>query len=142
MNKRYKALVLAGALLLLSANFANAAEILAPKSEDAVLTVGAEETHRNLYAGASTITVNGNISGDAFLAGGTITGNGNVEADLAAAGGTLVFNGITSGDLRAAGGTITLNGAVLGDVLLAGGSLSLTDRAVIGGDLLAANDLL
>lgn len=138
MNKIYKALVLSGAVLLLSANFASAAEILAPKDQQAVLTVGATETHHNLYAGASTLTVNGNTTGDAFLAGGTVTTNGNVEADLAAAGGTLVINGTTSGDLRAAGGTITINGAISGDALLAGGTVILTEKTSVGADLLAA----
>lgn len=138
MNRMYKAFVLAGAVLLLSANFVSAADIVGPKDSQENFTVGAEETHHNLYTGASTLTVNGATTGDAFLAGGTVTQNGNVEQDLAAAGGTLILNGTTGGDLRAAGGTITVNGPVTGDVLIAGGTVNLTEKASVGGDLILA----
>lgn len=138
MNKLYKAIALAGVLGIVAVNFASAAEFMAPKDKnDSTLTVGVNDTHKNLYAAAGTVTINGSTSGDLFAAGATVTVNGPVEQDLFLAGGTIISNEKVGGDLRMAGGTLSVNSPVAGDVLIAGGSVSVTEKTSVGGDFIA-----
>lgn len=117
-----------------------AAEFLYPteKDDDANISTGSEETHKNLYAAGATVNINGQTNGDLYAAGAMVTVNGNVEQDLVVAGGNLNLNGTVGGDIRAAGGNILVSSPVGGDLVVAGGNVSVTQKAAVNGDLVAA----
>jgi len=92
----------------------------------------------NLYAAGSTLTISGNVFGDAILAGGKILINGAVTQDLAAAGGTVDVRAPITGDARIAGGDITIDGKIGGDLIIGGGNVHVISSAIISGDVVIA----
>lgn len=78
------------------------------------------------------------IEDDLYVSAGEFTLDGTVKGDLVVAGELIVINGTVEGDLIAAANSIVIEGTVLDDVRIAGAALQLGDKAVIGGDLIAA----
>src|SRR3989344_3003471 len=132
MKKILALLTLLGLVVIIPVAYA--AEFMAA-GKDGNISIGSSETHRNLYIAGGNVSVNSPISGDLFAAGGGVNITGNVEQDLFAAGGNINVAGNVGGDARVAGGSIVLNNPVGGDLLVAGGNVSLSERAIIGGDL-------
>ncbi len=118
---------------------AYAAEFIGGNQRDnGTVTVGASETHKNLYTAGGMVNVNGKTTGDLVSAGGTVTVIGEVEKDALLAGGTLIVSGKIGEDARVVGGNITLSGAIGGDLLVAGGNVTVADSSSIGADVVIA----
>jgi len=126
--------------LFLLASFALA---LSPLSASA-MAVGGEEhfivptgitINDDLYAGGSTVILNGTVNGDAVIGGGTVVVNGPVKQDLMVGGGNVTVVGDVGDDLRAGAGNITIDGDVKGDALIGGGTVVISKGAVIEHDL-------
>lgn len=128
----------AGISVLLLPSVVAAAEFAKPSDGHGNLVLSTTETHRNLYAAGSTVTVNSTTQGDLVVAGGTLTVDGTIESDAMVAGGTVTLNNTIGGDVRGAGGAITINSQVAGDVLAASGTLIFSEKARIGGDVTVA----
>lgn len=92
----------------------------------------------SLYAGAGTISIAGDVTGDLVVAGGQITVSGSVKKDILVGGGTIDISGTIGEDVRVTGGQITIDTTVPGDVVLAGGSITLAANSIVEGDLLVA----
>jgi hypothetical protein len=124
---------------LIGVQMASAAEFLAPAKVDrGTISIGATETHKNLYVAGAQVSIDGKTLGDLYAAGGNVDVNNDVEKDLAVAGGNVTIDGKVGNNLRAAGGTIKLNAPVGGDVLIAGGNIIISDKSSIGGDLVVS----
>ncbi len=115
-----------------------AAEVISPDKNNPTVTLGSQETHKNLYVAGATVTVNSMTAGDLVAAGGTVVVVGNVEQEAIAAGGTLDFSANIGGTARLAGGNITVSGPVGGDLVIGGGNINITGKASVAGDLLVA----
>ncbi len=133
MAKKFFVLSLFACLCVFST--AKAAEFIAAPKGQPNITLGASETHKNLYAAGGSVNVNSATLGDLYVAGGTINADGPVEQDSSIAGGTVTTSGTIGGDLRIGGGNITVNSAVGGDVLVGGGNITISDKSNVGGDL-------
>lgn len=126
------------ALSIVGSTSVNAAEFLAPATEDGNVTVRSDEVRKNLYVVGGQVNVNGKTEGDLVAAGGVVAVAGEVSGDVAAASGTVMVTAPVQGDIRAVGGTFTVTAPVQGDVLVAGGSVTIGERASVTGDLLVA----
>ncbi|HVY67701.1 MAG TPA: hypothetical protein VHA30_02315 [Patescibacteria group bacterium] len=115
---------------------AMAAEFASPGTGGQVVIPQAE-THKNLYAAGSNVTVNGSTAGDLTVAGGNISLNGPVSGGLLAGGGTVSSSAAVTGTARIAGGTVSVNAPIGGDLLAGGGDVLVSGSASIGGDLVA-----
>lgn len=87
---------------------------------------------------AKTIQIDGDINGDAFLAGGIVTVNGRISGDLFILGGKVNINGPVGNSIRVLGGDVTINGSVSRNVLLLCGNCNITNQTAISGSLLVA----
>jgi len=83
-----------------------------------------------------TVTKQGTITEDLYLAGGTVEVRANVQGDVFAAGGTIVIEQLVTGDVLAVGGDVTVTADVMDDVRVVGGSVALGGS--IDGDAIAA----
>jgi hypothetical protein len=88
--------------------------------------------------GAETIQIDGDINGDAFLAGGIVTVNGRISGDLFVLGGKVNISGPVGNSIRVLGGDVTINSPVNRNVLLLCGNCNLTNQTAISGSLLVA----
>ncbi len=87
---------------------------------------------------ADTVQIDGEIKGDAFLAGGLVTVNGPVDGDLFVVGGKVNINGPVGNSIRVLAGDVSVNSTVGRNVLLLCGNCTVTRRATISGSLLTA----
>ncbi|MFA6136328.1 MAG: polymer-forming cytoskeletal protein [Candidatus Paceibacterota bacterium] len=90
----------------------------------------------DLYLGASSATIAGEVNGDLFIGGGSVFISGPIKQDLTVAGGSINLNGAIGDDIRAAGGNIVIGGNVGGDLLIFGGQVHLAPGAVVKGEAL------
>ena len=111
------------------------AEFLRPSSNDGAVVVSSQETHKNLYVGGASVTLDGKIEGDLVAGGAMVNVDGNIEDDLLLAGANVNVHGGIGGNARVAGGNVTFSSPVNGDLLVAGGNVTLTPNASVGGDL-------
>lgn len=106
-------------------------------------TLDADEVAEgNIYAGGTSITINGTINGDFIAAGSTLTLNGILQDDVIVAGGNVTVSGTLNDDFRAAAGTIIVTGTIEGDVNVAGGTVTIAENATINGDVTVASGQL
>ena len=109
---------------VLSAIPVSAAE-LQNKEQDSNYTV-VEDVHDDLYVvGEEKVTVDGNVYGDLFVAGGMIYVNGDVEGDIYIAGGQVSIRNEVMGSVFAAGGQIDIDGTVNRSIYIAGGEVDI-----------------
>jgi len=124
------------AVIILMPTIALAAEFRAPSNNDTSVTIGKNETAKNLYTAGSLLNIDGSMKSDLVAAGGTINLNGETESDLLAAGGTLNIKGNVGKNARIAGGSVYMNGNVGEDLLAAGNMVSIDKNSVISGDFI------
>lgn len=97
--------------------------------------ISTEETlEDNVYVGAGTSRIEGNIIGDLTVGGGDTVITGTVDGDLFVAGGQVQVDGAITGDVRLVGGTVRVNGIVSGDTVLVGGNSYIGSDAELNGD--------
>ncbi len=92
----------------------------------------------NIYAGGSTIMVNGTAAKDVIAGGNTIEVSGIIKDDAIFAGGAITVTGTIEDDLRIAGGTFVFSGTVLGDINVASGTVTFSKDALVQGDVTIA----
>ena len=99
--------------------------------------VGEEEIiDGNLFAGGTTITVDGTIKGDVICAGQSININGIVEGDVICAGQSININGDVAGNVRVAAESVTIRGAVSRNVMAFGTGVLLDKGSSVGWDMI------
>ncbi len=130
-------LIVVAATLLLTL-LAPASFAFEARGGDTVVIPAGEVVDDDLYVGAGTFTLDGEITGDLVVVGGTITINGKVGGDLMAAGQSVIITGNVADDARLAGAAITLAGQVADDLVGAGWSLETKPGSSVGGDLVFA----
>ena len=92
----------------------------------------------NFYSAGGTMSITGDVIGDAMVAGGNVFVSGSVADDLSVAGGTLNILGSVGEDLRVVGGNVLVGGSVGGELVAAGGQVQLVPGAVVEKDALFA----
>lgn len=129
--------VLAG-LLLVGNRSAGAADI---RSGDRVVIAAGEVIDDDLIVSASTIQVDGTITGDLVASGADVIVNGTVQGSAILAGQTLTLNGQVDGSVYASAyGLILGEGAVVGrNLYFAGYSLNMYPDSLVQRDVLAAS---
>lgn len=115
---------------------------LLPLSSSAAVFTGAEEytlgaddsLSENLYVGAATVVVAGDVVGDVFAGGAIVTVTGAVDGDLFVGGDTVNILGSVSGDVRAGGSNIIIGEDVQGDLLVGGAIVHILPGVTVHGD--------
>lgn len=108
------------------------------KTGNSVFVPSEQVIEGNLYAGASTLTIDGTINGDVICAAQSVTVNGKVAGDVICGAQTVIINGEIGGSVRAVGNTINLNGPIARNVQALGASISLGTGATVGWDMFLA----
>jgi cytoskeletal protein CcmA (bactofilin family) len=80
-----------------------------------------------------TVTKEGTVSEDLYLAGGTVEVRANVQGDVFAVGGDVTVTADVMDDVRVIGGSVALGGNIDGDAIAAGGTVRLRPDATVGG---------
>lgn len=83
------------------------------------------------------VSIDEDLVGDVYSAGGNVTINGMINGDLLVAGGQVVINGQISEDLRVIGGTVTLNSQVGKNVTVAGGNIIFAPNSQVAGSVVS-----
>lgn len=92
------------------------------------------QTINSLYArAAETVTVNGEVNGDVWVAGQDVEVNGKVHGNVYAAGNKVIIKGEVSGSIHAAASTVEIEGTIGGSVYAAGSEVTLKDSSKVGG---------
>ncbi|MCL4390249.1 MAG: hypothetical protein M1484_02595 [Patescibacteria group bacterium] len=117
--------------------FILAARPVVAQSENELLPSG-QVIDSDFVRAANTIQIDGEIKGDAYLAGGLVTVNGKIDGDLFILGGKVNVNGEVDNSVRIVGGDVNINGPVGRNVALVCGNCVVTKQATIGGSLIAA----
>ena len=96
------------------------------------------DSHKGLYArSGDKVTIDGTVTGDAWLAGSTVVVNGDVEGTLYAAASEVTVKGTVKGNVMAAGSKVTIEGRVGGSAYLAGSDIVVGKDATVGGSMVA-----
>ncbi len=108
-----------------------------------VAFAAAEQTNSSLPSGqivnglyaraAETVTVNGDVTGDVWVAGQDVEVNGTVRGNVYAAGNKVIVKGTVTGSVHAAGSTVEVDGTIGGSVYAAGSEVSLKDTSRVAG---------
>lgn len=133
-------LILSASFLLSSASSVLAASSLTFFLEDVnpdSYTLPTDQELMGLFTKtARNITIEGNIIGDSYLAGGIINIDGRVEGDVLAVGSIINISGEVTEDVRLVAGVININGTVHRNATLIGGSIRVGPNAIIKGSVL------
>lgn len=89
-----------------------------------------------------TVTLRGEVDGDAYLVGGVINIEGRVRGDVLAVGGVINLSGEVTDDIRLVGGVINIDGAVGKNASLVGGTIRIGPKADIKGSVLGGGGAL
>ena len=120
---------------------------MAPEDEGRPEREARSERHRyrrndaQVVVGSSLTIDEDETSDDVVVMGGSLTVLGEVYGDAAAIGGSVVIEGRVTGDVSAVGGSVTLtSGAeVMGDALSFGGSVVREEGSVVHGEVVEVN---
>ena len=103
------------------------------------VVIGKDEViNDDLFAGGSTVTVDGTVNGDLIAAGQTVVINGKVTGNVIATGASVTVNGEVGHDVFAAAAAVTVGpGARIGhNAYTTGASVESQAGSLIGGSLL------
>ena len=114
------------------------AKAFAVKTGNAVNIGQADIVEGNLYAAASTLSIDGRVKGDVICAGQSVIITGQVDGDVLCAAQSISILGDVSGSVRVAGSDVNLNSKVGRNVMAFGASAMLGSKADVGMDMLVA----
>jgi hypothetical protein len=135
-----KLLISLGFLALLVPFAASAADFRSDSEK--TVTIGENESAKNLYAAGKNIVVESLVTRDLAAAGNNITINKGATGSLFAAGNNITVKGEVGGSSRIAGSVISYGAKTSEDLFAAGSAVSIADETVISGDaFLAGNDV-
>ncbi len=100
---------------------------------DVTLAKGDNRTG-TFYAGAQTVTIDGNVDGDLICGGQTVVVNGSVNGDVICAGQAVTINGAVTGSVRVAGQVVTVNNSVGRNLTVGAQRFTLGSAAHVAGD--------
>jgi hypothetical protein len=107
-------------------------------SENAVVVSQDEMIAGSLFAGGSSVQIDGAVEGDLFCAGQTITIKGSVGGDVLCSGQTIRIEGTVGGNIRSIGQAINVEGAVERNVMMLGQNITLGEESTVGGEAVVA----
>lgn len=94
----------------------------------------AGQTHTGLYArAADTVTINGVVNGDVWVAGEKVVVDGVVNGNVYAAGSDVTVKGQVTGSVHAAGSEVVMGGTIAGSVYAAGSEVQVGDGTKVTG---------
>ena len=108
------------------------------KSGESVFTPKDQIIDGTLYAAGSTVTIDGQVTGDVICAAQTVNISAKVDGDVICAAQTINITGEVLGNVRVAGNFINLSGTVGRNMNAFGASVIMSEKAKIGWDLLVA----
>ncbi|MBI4032234.1 hypothetical protein HY374_00840 [Candidatus Berkelbacteria bacterium] len=106
------------------------------------VSVGADQSPRNLYLGGGTVDVRANTAGDLVVGGGVLELSGTVEDDLIAGGGTITLTGDVGDTVRIGGGNVRIDSTIDGDLIVGAGTVVITKDAHVRGDLVVGSGMV
>lgn len=114
------------------------AKVMIQEKGDVV--IGKNETiDDDLFIGAESTQIDGNVLGSVFVGTGKYVQSGNIKGDLFVGTGKAVISGNIGGDIFVGSGDVELIKATVGGNIIAGsGTLTIDKDSKIGGTLIAA----
>jgi hypothetical protein len=103
-------------------------------SDNAVVVAEDEMVGGSLFAGGSSVQINGAVEGDLFCAGQTIIIKGSVGGDVLCAGQTVRIEGTVGGNIRTVGQTVDIDGMVSRNVMIVGQTVRVGKESVVEGE--------
>lgn len=115
-----------------------AAKVMLQEKGDVI--IGKTETiDDDLFIGAESTQIDGNVLGSVFVGTGKYVQSGNIKGDLFVGTGKAVISGNIGGDIFVGSGDVELIKATVGGNIIAGsGTLTIDKDSKIGGTLIAA----
>lgn len=107
---------------------------LAQGHEDSKVFTGV--VNDDIFTGARSVDIDGDVMGDVFAAGGMISLAGTVADQAVVAGGQLKLKSAVKGDVLAAGGSVDVGGSVGHNLVVAGGNITVSGP--VAGKVMAA----
>lgn len=106
--------------------------------EQGTVTIQSNETiDDDLFIGAESVTIDGNILGSVFAGTSKINLTGSIKGDLVAGSGNVFLSGNIGGDLYLGAGDVMLNKLnVGGNVIIGAGNVTIDKDSKIGGSLI------
>ncbi|MGB0034530.1 MAG: zf-HC2 domain-containing protein [Candidatus Acidiferrales bacterium] len=94
-----------------------------------------QEVKTDLFVGAESVRIDGDIDGDLIVASHRTVVNGHVKGDVIFFGQELMVNGVVDGNLRIWGERLAINGTVGRNVMSWTGDLDLDEKGKVGGSM-------
>lgn len=140
MKTIYRFLAVFTLAAMLSLTIATPALAFDGRAGDKVVIEADEVIDDDLYVSADEFTLEGTVNGDLIVFANTVYINGTVNGDLTAAGNTIVINGTVTDDVRTAAAAIQFSEKAVtgGDVIAASASLETKTGGLIEGDVIYA----
>lgn len=106
--------------------------------EKGSVTVAKTETvDDDLFIGADSVTIDGNVLGSVFAGTANYVQSGSIKGDLVLGTGNAMITGSVTGDIYLGAGDVTLTKANIGGNIIAGaGNLTIDKDSKIGGSLI------
>jgi cytoskeletal protein CcmA (bactofilin family) len=96
------------------------------------------DSHKGLYVRTGeNVTIDGTITGDAWLAGSKVVINGDIDGSLYAAASEVIVKGVVRGNVMAAGSRVTIEGKIGGSAYLAGSEITTDNQSTVAGSMVA-----
>ncbi len=113
------------------------------EEKGSVMIPKTETVDDDLFIGAESVTIDGNVLGSVFAGTGKYVQSGNIKGDLVLGTGNAMITGSVTGDIYLGAGDVTLSKVSVGGNIIAGaGNLTIDKDSKIGGSLITgAGDL-
>jgi cytoskeletal protein CcmA (bactofilin family) len=115
-----------------------AAQAFSVKSGESVIAPKDQVVDGNLYAAASTISIDGQVMGDVICAGQTVNISAKVDGDVICAAQTINISGEVKGNVRVAASSINISGTIGRNLNAFAATVVISEPAKIGWDALVA----
>lgn len=110
------------------------------EEKGSVVISKSETVDDDLFIGAETITVDGNVLGSVFAGSGRYVQTGTIKGDLVLGTGNAMITGAVSGDVYIGAGDVMLSKLMVGGNIIGGaGNLTIDKESKIGGSLIAGS---
>ena len=110
------------------------------QEKGSVVVSKTETVDDDLFIGAESATIDGNVLGSVFAGTAKYVQSGNIKGDLVLGTGNAMISGVVGGDIYLGAGDVTLSKVVVsGNVIAGAGNITIDKDSKIGGSLIAGS---
>jgi uncharacterized Tic20 family protein len=110
------------------------------EEKGSVVISNTETVDDDLFVGAESVTIDGNVLGSVFVGTGRYAQSGSIKGDLVLGTENAIISGSVGGDIYVGAGSVTISNAKIGGNIIAGaGTITIDKESQIGGSLIAGS---